>query len=637
MFRVHLRALCKIAVRENRATVLPQGVSVSVLSVFEQRLADLVTSQAPATAVERARLKAFVAVRLGFTAVLMLATPVWLVAVASPPAWQCIAFAALLAPLVAVFALTRGVGLDLAQVLSVAGLVGFAAAVAMGGPAYAALSFAVLLLAVLEAATSGAPRLLVLVGAIAAVGAGAIAMFGDLAPSSEAPTQLALACLLTAIVGYASALGSAMAYTNAVATFGERRETLRHEALAQTIGDLVVRQDRDGSVVHASAEALHLFGLAPRDLMNRGLFDRIHVGDRPAFLSTLADALESDKTATRLVRMRRGAIGLDSETGDAGYAWIEMRTHRLPQERRSTDPQDRAAVVTIVRDVTRARQAEEDVLAARERAEQANVWKDRFLANVSHELRTPLNAIIGFAEILANEDMVPTDSARRKEYAQIIHSSGHHLLEVVNSILDVSKIDAGSFDIVTEPFALPPLLDQCCDMMSLRAGKGGVSVLRDYPREMDEIVADKRACKQIIINLMSNAVKFTPRGGSVKLTARPEGNTFVVEVSDTGIGISPADLEHIGAPFFQAHNTTTRAYEGTGLGLSLVRGLVGLHGGSILVESALEQGTTVTVRLPAHCAAPDAAMGLAPIETIARRSVAARNSNVQPMPVRKIA
>ena len=610
---------------------------MSVVSVIESRLAGFVNVQASATAVDRARLKAFVAVRLGLTAFLMIAAPIWLLTVSSPSAWQCLGFASLLAPICAVFALSRGASLDAAQMVSVAGLIGFAGAIAVGGADYSVLSFAVLLVAVLEAATSGGIRFLLAVGAVAVGGVAAIVLFGA-GQGSGGLSQPAAASLIAALICYASALGSAMAYTSAVATFGERRETLRHEALAQTIGDLVVRQDRDGSVVHASSEALPLFALSPRDLMGRGLFDRIHVADRPAFLSTVADALESDATASRLVRLRRGALNDQSSSlADPSFAWIEMRTHRLPQERRSSDPQDSAAVVTIIRDVTRARQAEEDIQAARQRAEQANVWKDRFLANVTHELRTPLNAIIGFAEILANEEIMATDAARRKEYAQIIHSSGHHLLEVVTSILDVSKIDAGSFDIVTEPFSLPPLLDQCCDMMSLRAGKGGVSIIRDYPSEMDELVADKRACKQIIINLMSNAVKFTPSGGTVTLTARPEGNSFLISVADTGIGISAADLEHIGDPFFQAHNTTTRAYEGTGLGLSLVRGLVGLHGGTIAVESALNQGTTVLIRLPAQCASNEANAPLARIETMTRRGSVARHAQAEQLTVRKIA
>ena len=592
---------------------------MSVVSVIEQRIADFAIAQAPAGAVERARLKAFVAVRLGLSAVLMIAAPVWLLAVAPPPVWQCVAFAGLLAPLVAIFALSRGVSLDVAQMISVAGVLAFAAALAFGGPSFAVLAFVAALLAVLEAASSSNTRLVLAAAGLAAAGVAVVAQAG-LAPSGPGLAEQALAATLAGMIAYACALGWSVAYVGSVAMYGERRETLRHEALAQTIGDLVLRQDRDGSVVYASNDALPLFGLSPRELMGRGLFERIHVADRPAFLSAIADALEGAATAACQVRMRRGAVrGQDAAVAEPNFAWVELRTHSLPQERRARDLRDRAAVVTIARDITRARQAEDDVNHAREHAEQASIWKDRFLANVSHELRTPLNAIIGFAEILTNEAIVPTDAARRKEYAQIIHSSGLHLLEVVNSILDVSKIDAGSFDIVTEPFALPPLLDQCCDMIGLKASQTNIEIVRDYARGMEELVADKRACKQIVINLMSNAVKFTPSGGRVTLTARPEGNSFLLSVTDTGIGIAAKDLAHLGDPFFQAHNTTTRPYEGTGLGLSLVRGLVGLHGGSISVESVVGQGTTVTIRLPAHCVTSNNGSRLAKIETFARR------------------
>ncbi len=612
---------------------------LSVVSVIEQRVADFVIAQAPAGAVERARLKAFVLVRLGLTAAVLIAAPVWLLLSAPPPFWQCAAFASLLAPLVAIFALSRGASLNSAEMISVAGLLGLAAALAAGGDAYAPLSFVVFLLAVVEAASASTMRVVLTVAIVSSAAAASLALVGA-PPAAQPPSQIALAGLLAALIAYACALSWAMAHVNAVAMFGERRETLRHEALAQTIGDLVVRQDKDGSVVYASNESLPLFGLSPRDLMGRGLFERVHVADRPAFLSAVAEAINTGDTAICQVRLRRGALNdVDAAVAEPSFAWIELRTHRLPQERRASDPNDRAAVVTIVRDVTLARQAVEDISAAREHAELANVWKDRFLANVSHELRTPLNAIIGFAEILTNEDIMPTEPARRMEYAKIIHSSGHHLLEVVNSILDMSKIDAGSFDIVTEPFALPPLLDQCCDMVSLKAGEAKVELVRDYPKEMDEIVADKRACKQIIINLMSNAVKFTPAGGRVTLSARPEGNSFVLSVADTGIGIASADLKHIGDPFFQAHNSTTRAFEGTGLGLSLVRGLVGLHGGTISVESALEQGTTVKIRLPAHCVAATGASRLARIETFVRRgsSVAPAQDRHELDVVKKIA
>ncbi len=614
----------------------PRPAGVCVVSVVQERIADLVSAQKAGDLVERARLETFVTVRLGATAAVLLAAPVFLLFAAPLALWQCLAFLCILSPFVAVLALMRGAHLRVAQAISIAGLFALALLLAFAEANGRIVAFSILMLAMLEAVSTGDKRFAVPAGAIAFVifVALAIAPAAYFAPLSHQW----LGAAMFAMLAYAAAIGWAAAHTNDVARFRERRETMRHEALAQTIGDLVLRQDRAGSVVHASQESVALFGLAPRELLGRGLFERVHVADRPAFLTTIVNALDSGQTTTCVVRMRRGALNdAGVPSAEPSFAWIEMRTRRIPSERRSTDPHDRASVVSIVRDVTRARHAEEEIRAAQASAEQANVWKDRFLANVSHELRTPLNAIIGFAEILGNEQLAPSEPVRSREYANIIHTSGQHLLEMVNSILDMSKIDAGSFDIVPEPFDLPPLLDQCCDMMGLKAGEGGVRLVRDYPHDFEELVADKRACKQIIINLLSNAVKFTPAGGTVTLSARPEGAMFVIGVSDTGIGIEACDLEHIGDPFFQAHHATTRAYEGTGLGLSLVRGLVGLHGGSISVESARGQGTAFVVRLPAHCVAPVRGVGAARIETMVRVGAGAAISNSHTNAVKKIA
>ena len=241
---------------------------------------------------------------------------------------------AVLAAGAASFALSRGAALETAQIVSVGGLLAFAAALSLGGPSYAALAFVAALLAVLEAASSSSIKLVLASAVLAGLGVAAVALAG-VAPAEPALSELALAGLLAAMIAYACALGWSMAYVGAVAMFGERRETLRHEALAQTIGDLVRRQDRDGSVVYASNEALSMFGLSPRDLMGRGLFERVHVADRPAFLSAIADALAGNSTVTCQVRLRRGAANeQDAPFAEPNFAWIELRTHNLPQERR---------------------------------------------------------------------------------------------------------------------------------------------------------------------------------------------------------------------------------------------------------------------------------------------------------------
>jgi cell cycle sensor histidine kinase DivJ len=239
---------------------------------------------------------------------------------------------------------------------------------------------------------------------------------------------------------------------------------------------------------------------------------------------------------------------------------------------------------------------------------------------MSHELRTPLNAIIGFSEMLGNKDLAPENPDKAREYAQIIGTAGQHLLSVVNTILDVSKIEAGAFELAPEPFSLPALADSCCDMIRLKAERAGIAIVRRYPGNLEDIVADKRACNQVLINLVSNAVKFTPPGGTVIVDLKPVGNSLKIIIADTGIGIAPKDLALLGEPFFQASANYDRHFEGTGLGLSVVRGLVGLHGGTISIESAPGEGTTIIVRLPLDCrSAKRRSEAPTKIETIVRR------------------
>ncbi|MCX7899573.1 MAG: HAMP domain-containing histidine kinase, partial [Methylocystis sp.] len=372
-----------------------------------------------------------------------------------------------------------------------------------------------------------------------------------------------------------------------------------------------------------------------------GFFQRVHIADRPAFLKLISDACENKTPETAFLRVQVSTLrGVGSRYDEPVFRHFDARVCSAPQEINGDSSED-APVVCILRDVTAAKQAEEALAAARAESERATASKTRFLANVSHELRTPLNAIIGFSEMLANTDVAPTEAEKQREYAEIIASSGHHLLEVVNTILDMSKIESGAMHLCPEPYALPALIDQCCDMIQLKADQSGVTVLRDYPKQAEEIIGDKRAVKQILINLLSNAVKFTPAGGKVRVRLAPEGNSLALTVADSGIGIAANDLERIGDPFFQASSSHDRAYEGTGLGLSVVRGLVGLHGGSISVESAPRRGTSVTVRLPLDCrdhANRNAA--LARIETVARHG-AAPELDGEPIPakdtVKKIA
>jgi cell cycle sensor histidine kinase DivJ len=375
----------------------------------------------------------------------------------------------------------------------------------------------------------------------------------------------------------------------------------------------VVQLDRTGAVVDFITDPANAFRPARRDLLGRGLFERILVADRPAFLKAVSEGRLGDRISQAEFRLRvEREAGQADEHAAPRYIWVDMRAHRS----RAAE----GAVMAILRDVTPMKEAHALAQEARQESELANAWRERFLANVSHELRTPLNAIIGFSEMLNNPAMAPKDPARQREYAGIIHQSGQHLLSLVNTILDVSKIETGNFEIEPEHFDIPGLIDFCCDVVKLKAAEKKIALTRSCLPQVGEIVADKRACKQILLNLLSNAIKFTQEGGSVAVQVRADGAFVEIAVSDTGIGVTQADLDRLGDPFFQAKSTYDRPYEGAGLGLSIVRGLVGLHGGSMSFESAPTEGACVTVRLPFDCREGRKHAGnYVKIETLARR------------------
>jgi cell cycle sensor histidine kinase DivJ len=219
---------------------------------------------------------------------------------------------------------------------------------------------------------------------------------------------------------------------------------------------------------------------------------------------------------------------------------------------------------------------------------------------MSHELRTPLNAIIGFSEMLTNEE-IDLPAERKQEHARLINESGRHLLAVVNGILDMSKMESGNFEITPEPCAPGEVVTNCCDILALKAKSAGVELNVRVPPTLPEVVADRRAMSQILINLVSNAIKFTDRGGRVTVSASIEAGALKLAIEDTGIGIGADDLPRLGEAFFQARASYDRRHDGTGLGLSIVTGLVKLHGGMTEIRSKLGVGTCVTVRLPMNC------------------------------------
>jgi two-component system cell cycle sensor histidine kinase PleC len=231
------------------------------------------------------------------------------------------------------------------------------------------------------------------------------------------------------------------------------------------------------------------------------------------------------------------------------------------------------------------------------RAESANRSKSEFLANMSHELRTPLNAIIGFSEIMEGSMFGPLGSPKYTEYAHDIHSSGQHLLELINDILDMSKIEAGRMTLEKQPTDLAKVIDESLRLVSGRAEIASVKVL-NQAGALPEIEADKRAIKQVLLNLLSNAIKFTPAGGDIRVESMANDSDVTISVTDTGIGIPAHALPKIGRPFEQVESQHSKKHKGTGLGLALSRSLVEMHGGTLKIASTEGVGTKVTFTLP---------------------------------------
>ena len=267
-------------------------------------------------------------------------------------------------------------------------------------------------------------------------------------------------------------------------------------------------------------------------------------------------------------------------------------------ERRLAPMPDGGLLATYL-DITSRKHFEADLRRAKEEAELASRTKSEFLANMSHELRTPLNAVIGFAEIMESEVFGPLGDPHYNEYATDIRDSGQHLLNLINDLLDVAKIEFGKVELVEENVDLADILDACMRLMRDRADQAAVELTAHTPPRLPSLRADGRRLKQILLNLMSNAVKFTPSGGqvTVRLTLPKEGGLRIA-VSDTGIGIAKQDLAKALQPFGQIDSRMTRKYQGTGLGLPLTKSMIELHGGSLQLESAVGRGTTAVLWLP---------------------------------------
>ncbi len=365
---------------------------------------------------------------------------------------------------------------------------------------------------------------------------------------------------------------------------------LPSDRLEDMIDAVVLHVARHGEVLDASARARTMLKLPPELLFGAGLFDRIHLSDRVAYLSALADLRDGALTRRLDLRVRLPQDG-NAPMAD-NYRPFQLELVRAEEQQET--------FTLLLRENDEIAELRDELAAANEAAASAEVAKGRFLAVVSHELRTPLNAIIGFSDMLLHEMFGGFKDPRQKEYVGLVRDSGQHLLAVVTSILDVSRIEAGAYATEPEPFRFIEAVEMCQSMMQLQANVKNIDLQAQIAPDAGEINADRRAVQQILINLVSNAIKFTPDGGDVVVGAKRIGTRLHFWVRDTGIGIAEEDFANLGKPFMQIQNDYTRRFEGTGLGLSLVKGLVALHDGTMSIESMPGEGTTVTISLPVN-------------------------------------
>jgi signal transduction histidine kinase len=322
------------------------------------------------------------------------------------------------------------------------------------------------------------------------------------------------------------------------------------------------------------------------------LIPRLRAEQAELICVLMTAALDSQ---TAIAALRRGAYDYFDKSRDLDtlVATLERCFDRVALQR------DRAATYEALR-------------LAKDEAEAANRAKSGFLATMSHELRTPLNAIIGFSEMMVREVLGTLGNEQYRDYVADIHASGTHLLQIINDILDLSKAEAGKLELHEDVFDLRDSIHSVRQLISARFSEGGLSDSVELPADLPLLRADERKTKQVLLNLVSNAVKFTLSGGHIEIAGRydPEAG-LTLTVSDTGIGIAPDDLARVLAPFEQVDSSFSRSHQGTGLGLPLVKAIIELHGGNLVLQSEVGVGTRVSVTFP-----PDRAIfGPAPADS----------------------
>ncbi len=374
------------------------------------------------------------------------------------------------------------------------------------------------------------------------------------------------------------------------------RSEAKYRLIAEQASDIIHHISPDAHILYVSPSVESVLGYPIEEVDH---FSKFMSNIHPEDMKRLVVGFEVFMREREMLRM-----DYRFKHRDGHYLWLETTMRAVRDEEGSLKE-----IISMSRDMSERKKHELQLMEARERAEAANRTKSRFLANMSHELRTPLNAIIGFSDMLKLEMFGKLGNPRYVEYAQLINQSGGLLLDLISDILDMSKIEAGKYDLHREMIDVNDVVAQAVKLVAGRADAGGLTLTTEISDAAAAlpVYADSRALTQILLNLLSNAVKFTPTGGAVQISAQAISCGIRFVVSDTGRGIAKSDIPRLTHAFEQVSNDAELSKQGTGLGLALVRSLAELHGGKIKIESELDQGTSVSVDIPVEAIASHAA------------------------------
>ncbi len=361
-----------------------------------------------------------------------------------------------------------------------------------------------------------------------------------------------------------------------------RHNEQRYRALVANIRDGIFLFLPDREVLAVNAAACRMLGYPEAEIVGLRYHVFFDLTD-PRLAAALAERARSGYFFGELTMIRNGGERFPAEVSSSLY----------------TGTRGELLACVVVRDISERARERAELIAAKEDAEAGSRAKSQFLAHMSHELRTPLNAIIGFSEMMTGKVHGPMGSPKYGEYADHVLDSGRHLLAIINDILDLAKVEAGKYELAVSEIGVPALLSGAVQLFTDRAARVGLRIVLETPDDLPTVIADARLLRQVLLNLLSNATKFTPAGGHIEVSADVAADgTLEIRVADSGAGIADEDIEQVLEPFGQAKAIVTRHFEGAGLGLPLAKAFMELHGGGLTISSRVGQGTIVTMSLP---------------------------------------